>query len=118
MSSDSHPSHELADREHFRCEVSRDRDRVRLRVLGDLDLATVGILQARFAELRGDGVRQVTLDLSALAFMDSTGLRCVLDRDAEARQDGVTLALIPGPPAVQRVFEVTGTVTRLPFVDD
>jgi anti-sigma B factor antagonist len=57
------------------------------------------------------------LDLSGLEFMDSTGLRCILTCDAEARRDPFTIALIPGPPAVQRVFELTNTRTHLPFID-
>jgi hypothetical protein len=35
----------------------------------------------------------------------------------ESRQDGFTIALLAGPPAVQRVFELTGTTDQLPFVD-
>jgi anti-anti-sigma factor len=57
------------------------------------------------------------LDLRRLEFIDSTGLRCILEFDAEARQDGCTLALIPGPKPVQRVFELTDTRARLPFID-
>ena len=59
----------------------------------------------------------MTLDLSRLDFIDSTGLRLILDRDAEARRDGFTLALIPGPPAVERIFELTKTRTHLPFIN-
>ena len=53
------------------------------------------------------------LDLSDLDFLDSSGLRCVLDYDAEGRQDGFSLALVPGSPRVQRVFELTQTLSRL-----
>jgi anti-anti-sigma factor len=50
-----------------------------------------------------------------LTFIDSTGLRLVLEWDSVARRDGLRLRLRPGPPAVQRVFEVTGVIERLPF---
>jgi anti-anti-sigma factor len=72
---------------------------------------------ARIAELRDTGVHRLILDLRDLYFMDSTGLRCILDCDAAARQDGFAIALIQGPPAVQRVFELTGTTAQLPFID-
>lgn len=49
--------------------------------------------------------------------MDSTGLRCILERDSEARQDGFSMVLVPGPPAVQRVFDITRSTERLPFID-
>jgi hypothetical protein len=51
-----------------------------------------------------------------LGFIDSTGLRCILDLDAESRLDGFSIALIQGPPAVRRVFELTNTDTLLRFI--
>jgi anti-sigma B factor antagonist len=57
----------------------------------------------------------LTLDLSRLTFMGSTGLRMVLlARDLCALR-GMAFALIPGPSQVQRVFEVSALVNRLPF---
>jgi anti-anti-sigma factor len=101
----------------IRCDVSRERDTASIRTVGDLDLATVPILAACLARLRTAGCRHVIFDLSDLAFMDSTGLRFILECHAESRQDGFTMALLPGPPAVQMVFELTATRDRLPFVD-
>jgi len=83
---------------------------------GALDVATAPILDARIGELRGAGFRRLILDLSQLGFMDSTGLRLMLTWDAEARQDGFSIEFVPGRPAVQRVFELTGTASMLPFV--
>jgi anti-anti-sigma factor len=101
----------------FRCDVSRERGVASIRTIGDLELATVPILSARLAQLRQAGCRHVIFDLSDLAFMDSTGLRFLLESYAESRQDGFTMALVPGPPAVQRVFELTDTRDHLPFID-
>jgi anti-anti-sigma factor len=56
------------------------------------------------------------LDLRGVAFMDSTGLRLVMRQEAAARADGRTFALIPGPRAVQRIFEVAQMLDRLPFL--
>jgi anti-sigma B factor antagonist len=82
---------------------------------GDLDLGTVELLATRVDEARRAGVHHIVLDLGGLNFLDSTGLRCLLLLDAESRQDGFSLALRPGRPAVQRVFDVTATAARLPF---
>lgn len=41
----------------------------------------------------------------------------MLRYDAQARRDGFSIALIPGPPAVQRVFQLTETDAHLPFID-
>ena len=107
------PSTELAP---FRVDVSREGDTARLRLAGELDLDTTPILQAKIAALRETGVRSLVLDLTGLEFIDSSGLHCILDWDAESRQDGFTIALIPGPPAVRRIFELTNTDTLLRFI--
>ena len=47
--------------------------------------------------------------------MDSTGLRLGLEWHAAAQHDGFEIGFMPGPAAVQRVFELTGTIDHLPF---
>ena len=111
--SDFFPSHP----ERFDCEVEPERDGVRIAPSGPLDMATAPLLEARLAELRDAGHRRLIVDLRRLDFIDSTGLRLLLARDAEARQDGFSFALIAGPPRVQRLFELTRTLDVLPFVD-
>ena len=81
--------------------------------MGELDLATVPLLEAELAGLRDAGFRLLIVDLSSLGFMDSSGLRCILKYDAEARHDGYSIALVRGPDAVQRVFQITDTEGRL-----
>jgi anti-anti-sigma factor len=101
--------------EPFRCDVDPLRGWIRVRPHGELDLASVDQLDAKLRELRETGFDQIELDLSALTFMDSTGLRLVLAWDDAASRDGMRLRLRPGSKAVQRVFEVTGVIDRLPF---
>jgi anti-sigma B factor antagonist len=82
---------------------------------GELDLNSAPRLEARVAELAGTRPA-VILDLRELAFTDSTGLRAILrarDLCAEHRCD---FGLIPGPPAVQRLFELTRLLDQLPFL--
>lgn len=101
----------------FHCEVAREDESARVAPFGELDIATVPILQAEIASLRATGIRRVILDLSRLDFIDSTGLRCIVHTDAEARQFDFSIALIHGPPAVRRVFELTNPQTQVQFVD-
>lgn len=49
---------------------------------------------------------RVVLDLSRLTFMDATGVHGVLDLANRAARLKVNVAVIPGPPAVQRLFEI------------
>jgi len=79
--------------------------------VGELDLATTPRLAEAIDELRDSGFDHVVLDLRGVTFVDSTGLRLILSLAASP----LTLELIPGPPAVQRIFETTRTLERLPF---
>jgi anti-anti-sigma factor len=113
------PHHGPGSQDHqaFSCAVERSGDQARMRLVGELDIASAPALEAQVDDLREDGARLIVLDLSEVTFMDSTGLRCVLRLDAASRADGFSLGLVAGPPAVQRIFDMTGTADRLPFVE-
>jgi anti-sigma B factor antagonist len=105
----------LADSLSF--ELLRERDAVRLRPVGTLDLATEPLLEQQLAELRAAGFRDLIVDLRGLEFMDSTGLQLVLRWNAAARVDGFSIGFVPGSPMIQRVFELTGTTEHVSFID-
>lgn len=91
------------------------RDAVWLVPRGEIDLATVGQLKRELGELVDAGFARVVIDLRGVEFMDSAGLHALLSAYSDAQRDGWELSLIPGPRAVQRVFEITGTIDRLRF---
>jgi anti-anti-sigma factor len=99
--------------------VHSERDGVlhTIRVQGELDLATAEQLERELARVESSDALAIVLDLSALEFIDSTGVRVILQADARSRADSQRLALLRGPRAVQRVFELTGILDRLPFAD-
>ena len=103
--------------EPFRCELEFERDRVRVCPIGEIDLATVPMVATHLSELKATGSKQVTLDLRAVSFLDSTGLRMILEWDARSRADGFAFSLVAGPPTVQRLFDLTNTTARLTFID-
>lgn len=103
--------------EPFRVEVEPSRDIVRVVPVGELDLATTDTLRQEVDRLHEAGFNRLVLDLRRLRFMDSTGLRLVLEIDAGSRSDGWDFSLVRGPEAVQRLFEVTNLTQRLDFVD-
>ena len=105
------------DKEPFRCEVTPERDAVRVRPVGELDMDTAPVLDAQMRELRDSGFRRLILDLRGLQFIDSSGLHLILRYDAEARRDGFALELLPGNRTVQLVFEVSGVAAQLTFAD-
>ena len=106
---------EIQDVEPFRCEVEPDRAAVNVRPIGELDLATVALVEAQLGELWSVGFKCIVLDLREVCFLDSTGLRLLLAWDARAGEDGMTFAVIAGTPKVQRVLEVSGAADRLTY---
>ena len=82
----------------FRCEILHEHDGARIRPFGELDVATAPLLRAELDALRNAGHRHLIVDLGRLSFIDSSGLRCILACDAEARNDGFSIALIPRLP--------------------
>ena len=65
--------------------------------------------------LEQPGLERLTLDLSGTTFIDSTGIGVVLRLANDAESRGVELAIVPGPPEVQRVFATAGLTEVLPF---
>jgi anti-anti-sigma factor len=86
---------------------------------GELDLASVGALDAACDEGRLDGSSgDVVVDLSRLAFVDSTGTRGILRLSERCTRGGLELKVVAGPPAVQKALELTGIAERLQFVQE
>ena len=101
----------------FRVDVWPDGDVVHVCPVGEIDLDTVSEVRDRIYELRAAGFKRLILDLRAVTFLDSTGIRLVLEADASARADGLDFGLIEGPAKVQRALEVTGLRSALPLID-
>jgi anti-anti-sigma factor len=86
---------------------------------GELDIASAPVLHAAVSRICENGAAgaRITLDLSGLVFIDSTGMAEVILTSQLCDRDGFELSVIPGPRAVQRMFERTGLLDALPFVE-
>jgi anti-sigma B factor antagonist/stage II sporulation protein AA (anti-sigma F factor antagonist) len=84
---------------------------------GELDMAGSMTLDAAVERLAGEsGVEAILLDLSAVSFMDSSGLRAVMVADRLAAGEGLRFALVRGGEPVHRVFDITRMTERLKWV--
>jgi anti-sigma B factor antagonist len=101
----------------FRCETGRDGDTLWVRPIGELDLDTAPRLDEEMTAIRARGAGRLVLDMRALTFMDSTGLRLVIRWDTTAKDEGFRFAIVPGPEVVQRVFRLTGMDDHLPVAE-
>lgn len=101
-------------------EVDRsERDgAVHLALRGELDLSTVDKVEHELRRVEQDAPELVVLDLTALSFLDSTGLRTIVTADQRARKAARRLAIVKGPETVHRVFSITKLDQRLEMVDD
>jgi anti-anti-sigma factor len=95
----------------FDLTVTRDADGAsRLTLRGELDLGSAGRLEQALAEADGD----IVLDLRGLTFMDSTGVRVLLET---AERSGPALRIVPPEGGEARVtIEETGIGPLLPLV--
>jgi anti-sigma B factor antagonist len=77
-------------------------------VRGEIHVSTAPGFSQRLGRAIGRGKMQVVLDLSEVAFIDSTGLSVLLSglRDVSRRQGRLALAI--SNPTVLRLFEITG----------
>lgn len=79
-------------------------------VRGDIDIAGGPILDDAIR----DAVRigPMVLDLAAVSFIDSSGLRSLLNASRRAQDHGGTVLLRAVGPEVVRLLEITGTTER------
>jgi anti-anti-sigma factor len=83
---------------------------------GELDMATQSELRSAIEQQSARGA--LTLDLAGLSFLDTSGLRLILETAEASRREGFAFTVLPGPPAVQRLFEVAGVTDLVPFSGD
>jgi len=84
---------------------------------GDLDIATLVEAEDAVAAAEREAPDVLVVDLSALAFLDSSGVRLVLQAEARARAAGRRLAVVLGTGRALRLFEVLGLLNRLEVVE-
>lgn len=97
----------------FTCDVVPDRDIVYVKPRGELDIATISVVDRTLTDLHEAGFDQLVLDLREVSFMDAGGPRLVQRWIAAAQTGGFSFRVTPGKHEVQRVFEVTGMADLL-----
>jgi anti-anti-sigma factor len=95
----------------FSLEVVEVAGSARLVLRGELDAASAPAADRALLELLESASGRVTIDLRELDFMDSTGVKFLIDGRDAARQRGVELALAYDEGVVERVLTVSGVAT-------
>ena len=100
---------------NFTVDVEDDGSLLVLRLCGELDIATVPMVEAT-VQRHSAGRQALVVDLSALDFMDSSWLRMILELGR--REGGADVAFVAPGARVGRVLDMTGARARLQWVND
>ncbi|KDN22590.1 STAS domain-containing protein [Amycolatopsis rifamycinica] len=96
--------------------VPADPGVVTVVVSGELDLATVPLLKTTVREVLAARPWRLTIDLTAVTFCGSTGLRALVVLDAAAGEAGTRVAIRP-TAAIRRLLRITRLDGALPLLE-
>src|SRR5262245_52153124 len=85
----------------------------RVEVTGELEISTVPRLEETLASVIEHGASAVLLDLSDVSFVDSTGLRTIVQASNDLEARGGSLTCVGLSAAAERILELTGVLERL-----
>ena len=102
----------------FRALVRAEGPRIVVTVSGEVDLASRAALEKALLDAISRAGQGVIADLASVTFIDSSGVRTVIDAHDAALRKGSVLTLRSPPPNVTRVFELLGLTDRLNFGND
>jgi anti-sigma B factor antagonist len=106
-------SSEPPGHEQFQCEWIYLDGGVFVTLFGELDTASAPILRDCLDHLVNEGVTRLEVDVSELAFIDSTGLTVMMEQWHRLQAMGGSLALLSPSPPVLRMLEITGLAPLL-----
>ena len=93
--------------------VTVNGDDVVVALDGELDVSNVDAVAATFASTFTEQPKRITLELRALRYCDSAGLRCLLDASSEATRIGCALVAQNPSRSVARLLDLTGVSALL-----
>ncbi len=101
----------------LRMRSSREGDTHVIALAGDLDLTTVPDVERELRRAEQTTASVLAVDLSELTFIDSTGIRLMMQAQRRSAKSGIRLVVVPGTGPVQRLFDICGVSGVMPFVD-
>ncbi len=88
-----------------------------LTVGGEIDIATAPQLRTELVELVGGGCRWLTIDLSPVGFIDSTGLGVLVGARRRLVEAGGELSLVVPQEPLRALFTATGLGEIFPIFE-
>jgi anti-anti-sigma factor len=109
---------QVQDEGELRYRIVVDRGWTILEFSGELDFAHIDVARKALVGLGIPRHGRLALDLRGLSFMDTCGVRLVLQAMHLAEASDAEFALIQGRLEVQRVLELVGLTDQLRIVED
>ena len=94
-------------------EVEPNRERVTVRPIGEVDLATADEVEQPLLELLDQGFGHVVVDLRRVTFLDSSGIRALVTGHRRAEEMGARLSVKLGGPGSRLALETSGVLNYL-----
>jgi anti-sigma B factor antagonist len=98
-------------------EISVEGSSALVAVRGEIDLATQAEFRAALSDLVVSGQTDLSIDLSGVEFIDSTGLGALIGARRRVHAFNGSLRLLSPSAQVRKVFEVTGLNKVFDIVD-
>ena len=107
----------MASQSPFSVRIDVRNDVAHIALTGELDLATVPLLEDRLAHLEHERVKAIMLDLRDLSFLDSSGIDTFVSARERAELNGHRIVLIGPSSRTRQLFGLTGTEFLLEVQD-
>jgi len=79
-----------------------------LSVRGEVDVYSAPALSENLSQLLDEGITAIVVDLSEVAFLDSTGLGALIGARSATEEAGGTLAIVCTNDRILKLFTITG----------
>lgn len=99
----------------FRIDTLQSGSARTIKLAGELDSATYGQLVEHF-EGAADAAAELVLDLEAVSFIDSAGMRAIIVIEQRARERGLSLRVIPPPEPLTELLHLTGVTHEVSLI--
>jgi anti-anti-sigma factor len=88
-----------------------------VKLIGELNMTTAQAFEDELKRVEATDAGEIIVDLSGLKFIGSDGLKAFIHASARSRHGDNRLSLVRGSDQVQKTFETSGLVSRLPFAE-
>lgn len=102
----------------FGCDVQTSAGTTLLRLDGELDLSSAPMLRTCLSGLTEAGARHVVIEVSALRFVDASGIRAIAAEARRLRKAGGDVVLRHPRPWTRRLFDLLGATELVTVEED